>query len=107
MAATFAIPSLPGGVTAPDDCAVQSVETKESAESSNYRDQNGVTVGVIPHKLITREVTIEVVGRPSLIGVIAGAFTEGTLKQVSAKFSESVDGPPSGSVVYKTYESIS
>lgn len=107
MAATFAIPSLPSGVAAPADCAIQSVETKETVESSTYRDQNGVTAGVIPHKLKTTETTIDAVGRPLLVGVVAGAFTEGTLKQISAKFSENVDGPPSGTVVYKAYESIS
>ncbi len=86
---------------------MQSVETKETVENSTYRDQNGVTVGVIPHKLRTREVTPGVIGRPPLTGVIAGAFTEGTLKLMSAKFTENVDGPPSGTLSYKTYESVS
>lgn len=86
---------------------MQSVETKETVENSTYRDQNGVTVGVIPHKLLTREVTMELVGRPPLTGVIAGAFTEGTLKQMGGKFAENVDGPPSGTLSYKTYESVS
>lgn len=107
MAAAFGISSLPSGLTAPADCAVQSVETKEIVESSTYRDQTGVTVGVIPHKIITREVTIEVVGRPALTGVIAGAFADGTLKMISAKYTENVDGPPSGTITYKAYESIS
>lgn len=106
MAATFGTGTLPTGAALPADCALQSVEVKESAEVSTYRDGSGVTIGVIPHKLKTTEVTLEVVGKPALSGVTAGAFTEGTLKIVSAKFSESVDGPPSGTVTYKAYESI-
>jgi hypothetical protein len=42
-----------------------------------------------------------------LSSVTAGAFTEGTLKLVSAKFTESVDDVPEGSQTFKAYESIS
>lgn len=107
MAVTFSVSTLPTGVTAPTDCALQSVEIKESADKSSYRDASGVTVGLIPHPLKTTEVTLEVKGKVPLTGVIAGAFTEGTLKQVSAKFSETVDDVPSGSITYKAYETIS
>lgn len=108
MAATFAATStLETGVSVPTDCAVQSEETKESAESSSYRDGSGVTVGLIPHKLLTKEVTLEVKGKVPLTGVVAGAFTEGTLKLVAAKFTETVDDVPSGSLTYKAYSTIS
>jgi hypothetical protein len=106
MAATFAISSLPSGTSAPADCAIQSVETKESVDKSTYRDGTGVTVGAIPHKLKTTEVTLEFKGKVPLSGVTAGAFTEGTLKLVGAKFSETVDDVPSGTQTYKTYEGI-
>ena len=106
MAATFGASSLPAGVSAPADCAVQSVEVKESAEQSTYRDGSGVTVGLIPHKLKTTEVTLELKGKVPLTGITAGAFVEGTLKQVSAKFTESVDDVPSGTITFKTYSSI-
>jgi hypothetical protein len=107
MAATFGASTLPTGVTAPTDCAVQSVEVKESADNSQYRDGSGVTAGLVPHKLMTTEVVLEVKGKVPLTGVTAGAFTEGTLKQVGAKFSETVDDVPSGSLTYKSYATIS
>ena len=106
MAATFGAEVLPAGVTIPTDCAVQSCDEKESVEKSTYRGGDGITAGVISHKLVTREVTLEVVGKPPLTGVVAGAFAEGTLKQISAKFTENVDGPPSGSVTYKSDSSV-
>ncbi len=106
MGATFAIASLPSGTSAPSDCAIQSVETKESVDKSTYRSGEGVTVGAIPHKLKTTEVTLEFKGKVPLTGVTDGAFTQGTLKQVSAKFTETVDDVPSGSLVYKAYEGI-
>lgn len=104
--AVFGISTFPLGISTPSDCAVQSVEVKESVEVSTYRDVSGITVGVLPHKLVSREATIEVVGRPSLLSVITGAFVEGTYKQVSAKFTENVDGPPTGTVSYKTYANV-
>jgi len=107
MAATFGASTLPAGVTAPTDCAVQSVEVKESADNSQYRGGDGVTAAIVPHLLKTTEVTLELKGKVPLTGVTAGAFTEATLKQVAAKFSETVDDVPSGSVTFKAYATIS
>jgi hypothetical protein len=107
MAATFGAATLPGSLSVPTDCAVQSVEVKESADKSRYRGGDGVSVGLVPHKLKTTEVTINLKGKVPLSSVTAGAFTEGTLKLVSAKFTESVDDVPEGSQTFKAYESIS
>jgi hypothetical protein len=106
MAASFGINALPSGTAAPSDCAIQSTETKESVDKSTYRDGNGVTIGAIPHKLKTTEVNLEFKGKVPLAGVTPGAFTEGTLKLVGAKFSETVDDVPSGTLNYKAYEGI-
>jgi hypothetical protein len=103
MPATFGASTLPAGVTLPTDCAVQNFSDKESADKSSYRDGAGVTVGLVPHKLISREVSLNVKGKVPLTGITAGAFTEGTLKKVSAKFKESVDDVPEGSETYKTW----
>lgn len=105
MAASFAITSLPSGTSAPADCAIQSIETKESVDKSTYRDGTGTTVGAIPHRLKTTEVSLEFKGKVPLAGVTPGAFTEGTLKLMSAKFSETVDDVPSGTLAYKAYGS--
>lgn len=104
--AIFAIQSLPTGITEPADCAIQSISIKKSVNHSSYRDKGGVTVALIPHKLLTAEVSVELKGKVSLSTVVAGAFTEGTLKQLSAKFTETVEDVPSSSISYKSYASV-
>lgn len=106
MPATFGIGSLPSGASAPSDTAVKTATTKESVDTYNYRDETGVTKKLLAGKLKTTEVTLDVIGSPSLAAVAAGAFAEGTLKMVSAKISESNDGAPEGTVTYKGYETI-
>lgn len=106
MPATFGIGSLPSGASAPNDTAVKSATTKESVDTYNYRDETGVTKRLLAGKLKTTEVTLDVIGSPSLAAVAAGPFGEGTLKMVSAKISESNDSAPEGTVTYKGYESL-
>ena len=106
MAASFGVGTLPTGAAAPQDTAVKTCTTKESVETYPYRDENGITKKLLAGKLKTTEVTLDLVGSPSLAAVVAGDFTEGTLKQVSAKLSQSNEGAPEGSVTFKAYETI-
>jgi hypothetical protein len=107
MAATFAnLTALPAGVTTPADCVLQSLTEKESVEEYSYANSSGVTVVLVPGKLVTTECTLEVVGTPPLT-LTAGAFTAGTYKQVSAKSSESNEDFEKGSVVFHKYATAS
>jgi hypothetical protein len=103
MAATFGVGSLPSGASAPANTAVKTASIKESVETYPYRDETGVTKKLIAGKLKTTEVTLDVIGSPSLAAVAAGAFSEGTLKMVSAKITESNEGAPEGSVTFKGF----
>jgi hypothetical protein len=103
MAATFGVGSLPSGASAPANTAVKTASIKESVETYPYRDETGVTKKLIAGKLKTTEVTLDVIGSPSLAAVAAGTFAEGTLKMVSAKITESNEGAPEGSVTFKGF----
>ena len=103
MAATFGVGSLPSGASAPANTAVKTTSVKESVETYQYRDETGVTKKLIAGKLKTTEVTLDVIGSPSLAAVAAGAFAEGTLKMVGAKITESNEGAPEGSVTFKGF----
>lgn len=103
MAATFGVGSLPSGSSAPANTAVKTANIKESVETYQYRDETGVTKKLIAGKLKTTEVTLDVIGSPSLAAVAAGGFAEGTLKMISAKISESNEGAPEGSVTFKGF----
>ena len=74
MAATFGVGSLPSGASAPANTAVKTTSVKESVETYQYRDETGVTKKLIAGKLKTTEVTLDVIGSPSLAAVAAGAF---------------------------------
>jgi hypothetical protein len=107
MAATFAnLASLPAGVTTPADCVLQALNEKDSVEEYSYANTLGVTVVLVPGKLVTSECTLEVVGTPPLT-LTAGAFAAGTYKQVSAKSSESNEDFEKGSVVFKKFATAS
>lgn len=104
--AVFGIQSLPTGITEPEDCAIQSIDIEETVDRSSYRNKEGVTIALVPHKLKTISATVNLKGKVALTGVAAGAFTEGTLKVVSSKFGETVDDVPSSTIAYKAYESV-
>ena len=102
MPATFGA-TLPTGTAIGSDGLLRSTSTKESVETFNYRDATGVTKQLLPGKLKTTEVTVEFFGGAALSSVSAGAFTNATLKMVSAKISQSVEGVPEGTHTYKSY----
>lgn len=106
MSANFGVGTLPSGASAPADTAVKTASIKESVETYQYRDETGVTKKLLPGKLKTKEVTLDLIGSPSLAAVVAGNFTEGTMKMMSAKITESNEGAPEGSVTFKSFESI-
>jgi len=106
MAATFGA-TLPDGTAVGSDGLLRSHSTKESVETFNYRDETGETKELLSGKLKTTEVTVEFFGAATLASVIAGAFTEDTLKMVSAKTSESNEGVPEGTHTYKSYSTLS
>jgi hypothetical protein len=106
MAATFGAGSVPSGTAVGSDGILRSVTTKESVDTYQLRGSTGVTEQLIPGKTKTTEVTVEFYGNANLSGVTAGAFTTGTLKMVSAKISESNEGVPEGTHVYKSYTAL-
>lgn len=88
------------------DGILRSVTTKESVDTFPLRDANGVTVQLVPGKTKTTEITVEFYGDAVLSSVSAGAFSEGTIKMVSAKISQSNEGVPEGTHTYKSYDGI-
>jgi hypothetical protein len=106
MPATFGAGTVPAGTAVGAEGILRSVTTKESVDTSNYRDGTGETKWLLANKLKTTEVTVEFYGNANLAGVSAGAFTDGSLKMVAAKVTESNEGPPEGTHTYKSYTTI-
>ena len=106
MAATFGAGTLTAPVAVGTDGLLRSVTSKNSVETYPYRNANGVTEVLLPGKLRTNETTVEFYGAAALASVAGGAFTQGTLKLVSAKTSESNEGVPEGSHTYKSFTDI-
>jgi len=106
MPATFGAGTLPTGTAIGADGILRSVTTKESVDTFPLRNGTGVTTQLIPGKTKTTEITVEFYGGPTLASVAAGAFTLNTLKMVSAKLSESNEGVPEGTHVYKSYATL-
>lgn len=107
MAATFGAGTVPSGTAVGTDGLLRSHSTKESCETFNYRDGTGQTKEFFAGKLLTKEVTVEFYGGADLSGPVAAAFTSGTLKMVSAKTSQSNEGAPEGTHIYKSYSTRS
>jgi hypothetical protein len=105
MPATFGAAVLPDGVEAQTDCVVQSLSDKSSVETYSYRNEVGVTVKLVPGKMITREVTLETIGKGS-IALTGGAYAAGVLKKLSVKVSESNDDFQKTTETFKSYSTV-
>jgi len=105
MPATFGVTTL-HGFTVPVGCLARQIAFKESIESVKKRSALGVTVRNIPGKLKTTEMTVELEGSAPLSLVTSGAFTEGTLKAVRVRGSESNEDTPQSTVTLKAYETL-
>lgn len=104
MSATFGA-RIPGGATGasvPADCFLKSSSLKESVEVFTHEDANGITVRAVPSKMVTKELTLELIGKAPL-AVAAGSFAAGTFRQTNAKISEAGTEFPSSSLTYKAY----
>lgn len=106
MAATFSVTDL-HGFTEPTGAVIQQISYKESIESYKVRDKSATTVRNIPGKLKTTEMTVEMEGNVALTGVTPGAFTEGELKEVRVRNTQSNEGVPTSTVTLKAYETNS
>ena len=104
MPITFGVGTLPLSIMAPTDTVIKSMSVKESIDTYQYRDETGVTKKLISGNLITKEVTLEVLGKPSLADVAASQILAvDTKEQVSAKFTQNNEGMPEGSVTFKAF----
>jgi hypothetical protein len=104
MAVTFGVGTLPLSITAPTDTVIKSMSVKESIDTYQYRDETGITKKLIPGNLITKEVTLEVLGKPALADVAATEILAvDTKEQVSAKFTQNNEGMTEGSVTFKAF----
>lgn len=101
MAATFGVTLIPSGFTKPTGCVIRQIGDKSSLEASKVRSELGVTVRNIPHRLVTREVTIDMDGIAPLSLAVPGDFAEGTLKVMRVRNQESNEEVPKSTVTMK------
>lgn len=86
-------------LTTPASGYTHEAEKDQSVDVATVRDENGVTVKAVPLKRYNETQTIKGAGDPNLAGVTAGAFSEGVVKVMSAKGTESADEFPEFEIV--------
>jgi hypothetical protein len=103
MAATFGVTSIPAGFTKPTGCVIKQISDKTTLDTSKVRSELGVTVRNIPHRMITREVVIDMVGIAPLSLAVPGDFAEGTLKVMRVRNQEGNEDTPQSTVTMKAH----
>jgi len=93
MAVTFGVQNT-YGLSAPTVGYVTEATRKRSIEVATVQDEMGVTRKAKAKKLVTEDVSIKGKGDAELADVVAGSFSAGVVKVVSAKQSETDDEFP-------------
>lgn len=106
MAATFGVTQL-HGLTVPAGGYAQETSSEDSVETATVRNASGVTVKVVPKKVVTSTYTLKGKGGAALAAVTAGAMTGGSMKVVSVKNSESNDDFADFEITGKKYTTLS
>lgn len=106
MAATFSIQNITD-LTEPTGGYINEADVDSSIDVAEVRDEAGNIVIAKPKKLITETQTIKGKGDPALAGVTAGGFTEGTVKIIEAKGTETNEDFPDFEITGRVYRTLS
>jgi len=105
MPANFGISNITSLVE-PTGGFINEATVDESIEVATVRNGLGVTKIAKPKKLVTITETIKGKGDPEIANVIAGGFTEGVVKIIEAKGTESQDEFPDFEITGRRFESL-
>lgn len=105
MPATFAVSNITD-LTAPAGGYINETSVDEGIDVAEVRDEQGKVVIAKPKKLVTVTHTIKGKGDPGLASVVAGGFTEDTVKIIEVKGTESQDDFPDFEITGRAFKSL-
>ncbi len=93
-------------LTTPVGGYVHEAESERTIDNVTIRDENGDTVVSRPRKRIVDAQSIKGKGDANLAAVVAGAFTLGTLRVISAKQTETAEDFPDFEIEGKVFSNM-
>ena len=107
MAATIGVTTGLTESFTPDAGHISDVSSDTSIETVKIKNESGVTVRLLPTKMVTNSVTISGQGTIALAThAVAGDFTVSTAKVTSAKQSENNEGTPEFEATLVVYSNL-
>lgn len=95
------------GITAPAGACVYETNEKADLDVVKVLDEDGEIKHAIPKELITYDVSMRGKGDPGFAAVVAGAFSLGVSKILSAKSSQVNSESPDFELSAKKYDNLS